>query len=1047
MKHIIIVLSLIITTTSHLYAQCNAVCTPLAYEGFEYDELSPLDELSGGSGWGNIWEVQGSDTSIPGYHVSANDNLGYDDLQTFGGGLSGGNSWLSAGRALDLSEDGLFNNYLDNGFIGAENTTLYFSAIIRKDENNSDPMFINLHEGNIPWYDEFDSPQLTGFGYYGNASNENGTDYWTLRIFDDYYLSDIPVVVGEDVLFVLAVTFGTNDMNTYDWWVNPATIGSNMPSPSLTQTINGEMRFRSLKLYHGSGTEFGIMDEIRFSESWNCAVPDSNTPLNRVPVAEITTTTLSGMGPLVVDFDASNSYDPDINGDIISYEWDFGDGQTASGAIVSNTYIHTGQMTATLTLTDNCGSTFSEIITITVLDENGEFPCLSTIRLDQMADFEVANGAFFVEGGTDYTLTLPDNSQINQSNGHFTNLAAGQYALEVMGQGGCTETFEITIPTDSTSIENWTPDICNFHIGMNIDGIPYWNQIRAFKDFAMQADDYFTGPVEGGVWNSGYMNEVAVDNQGYPLELPYSPSDGGGEQLVRGVISADGHMLLGDYVLLYDGEGVVTLFGDVQEMGNIPGRIEFSVIGQGNIWYHIQQSTLGNHVRNVRIVRVEDEADFETAPFYVPFLEKLNEFEAIRFMDWGHTNGSEQIAWSDRKLPDYHTQGHGHAGVAYEWMIELANLMQKDIWICVPHQADDDYITQMALLFREQLDENITIYLEYSNEVWNWQFSQAHWVNDRKPANWSQQRYYAERSGNVFRIWHDVFANDANRVKRVLATQTVNPWLGQQAMSQLKGEFDYLSPTWYFGYASDICQSQLEALGANATAEDVLACTRQNFLAQAGALRQQHMNAKLYGKEVIEYEGGQHMTSNPAAVSFQQAVYDAQVHPGIYDLYQEVMDSLRIWDSKLAMAFTLSSVRESIYGSWGALEYIEQDPMVTSAPKWDALIDNILCYEPAVDFSTDIAYIPDHSMNIHLFPNPTSGILHMEWEVSALENLRIDIHNILGQSIASHIIQSPDTKYSLDLSQMGLRNGTYIIHLSQGGQTLGTDKIILMQSE
>lgn len=1025
-------------------AQCPPnTCTPLAYDGFEYEDQTPLDALAGGSGWGNVWEVQSDNIDVPGFHISSNNGLSYADLQAFGGGMAGGNSYLSAGRLLDLSENGLFQNYLENGFITAEGTSLFFTAMIRKDMDNDDPIFINLHEGNIPWYDTYSNPQLVGAGYYGTDSNDAGTDYWTLRIFDDYYLSSTPVIIGESVLLVIRIDFGINDNNTYNLWINPSTIGADMPSPNIVENISGEMRIRSLKAYHGSGLHFGIIDEIRFADSYQCVVPDETTLLNRTPVAAVATNTITGTAPLTINFDATASYDPDDTGSIVSYGWDFGDGNNDNGAIVSNTYNYPGEMIATLTITDNCGSTFDKTIVITVLNENGDFPCLSTVRLNQMASHNTANGELEAIGGNNYTLTLPDNSTINQENGTFGGLAAGNYQLDITGNNGCTETFDLTIPTDSTTIEGWTPHICNFGIGMNIDGIPYWNQIRAFKDFALQAGDFFTGPAAGGTWDSGYMDEVAVDQQGYPLEMPYFAVDGS-EQLVRSVISADGHMLLGDYVMLYDGEGEVDIFGNAEESSHTAGRLEFSVTGLGNIWYHISESTSGNHIRNIRIVRMEDEANFEEHPFYQPFLDKLNHFEAIRFMDWGHTNGSEQVSWADRKTKDYHTQGHGHAGVAYEWMIDLSNLLQKDIWVCIPHQADEDYIQQMATLFRDNLHSNSTIYLEYSNEVWNWQFSQAHWVNNLKPANWSQQRYYAERSKTVFEIWHEIFGADNERVKRVIATQTVNPWLGEQAMAHLHGEFDYLSPTWYFGYNSDLCQPELEALGENATAQDVLDCSRENFLTQASALRQHHMNAKLFGKEVIEYEGGQHMTSNPVTVSFQQAVYDAQIHPGIYDLYTEVMDSLRIWDSKLAMAFTLASVRESIYGSWGALEYIEQEPLFEYIPKWDALVDNILCYTPPVDFTTSVEAIEAVNHNILLYPNPNSGKIHIDLMDGNHEELNIELFNVLGQQVFSKKIRHPENIVTIDLgNQIG--NGTYFISIKNKNALITTKKIVLMR--
>ncbi|WP_299002193.1 ExeM/NucH family extracellular endonuclease [uncultured Shewanella sp.] len=50
----------------------------------------------------------------------------------------------------------------------------------------------------------------------------------------------------------------------------------------------------------------------------------------------------------------------DVDGDIISYEWDFGDGNVASGANVSHEYNQNGEYTVTLTVTDDGGLMHSQ---------------------------------------------------------------------------------------------------------------------------------------------------------------------------------------------------------------------------------------------------------------------------------------------------------------------------------------------------------------------------------------------------------------------------------------------------------------------------------------------------------------------------------------------------------------------------------------------------------------------------------------------------------------------------------------------------------------
>ena len=63
-------------------------------------------------------------------------------------------------------------------------------------------------------------------------------------------------------------------------------------------------------------------------------------------------------------FDASGSFDPD--GIIISYVWDFGDGETGSGISPVHVYKEPGEYTVTLMVTDNNNATYSKSIIVTV---------------------------------------------------------------------------------------------------------------------------------------------------------------------------------------------------------------------------------------------------------------------------------------------------------------------------------------------------------------------------------------------------------------------------------------------------------------------------------------------------------------------------------------------------------------------------------------------------------------------------------------------------------------------------------------------------------
>ncbi|NLF40099.1 hypothetical protein GX586_11675, partial [bacterium] len=142
-----------------------------------------------------------------------------------------------------------------------------------------------------------------------------------------------------------------------------------------------------------------------------------------------------------------------------------------------------------------------------------------------------------------------------------------------------------------------------------------------------------------------------------------------------------------------------------------------------------------NGVRNVRLWRPGCHAG--TNMFTSAFMAHLKRYSVLRFMDWLATNWNKDEKWSDRLLPHQHAGGMNKPGygwqgrgTALELAIQMCNEAQKDIWVCLPVRADDNYITNFALVLRDGangypgLDTNLIIYVEYSNENWNGGFGQ-----------------------------------------------------------------------------------------------------------------------------------------------------------------------------------------------------------------------------------------------------------------------------------------------------------------------------------
>lgn len=101
----------------------------------------------------------------------------------------------------------------------------------------------------------------------------------------------------------------------------------------------------------------------------------SGTGFNLPPTVNINASSLQGQVPHTIDFDASESNDP--NGDSLSFAWDFGDGSLAYGEVVSHTFNSEGEFLVTLSGSDGILSASDSVIvsiSIGVSTESTEFP-------------------------------------------------------------------------------------------------------------------------------------------------------------------------------------------------------------------------------------------------------------------------------------------------------------------------------------------------------------------------------------------------------------------------------------------------------------------------------------------------------------------------------------------------------------------------------------------------------------------------------------------------------------------------------------------------
>jgi PKD repeat protein len=173
---------------------------------------------------------------------------------------------------------------------------------------------------------------------------------------------------------------------------------------------------------------------------------------NTLPVAEIEAEPTQGLAPLTVEFDGTDSYDPD--GVIRRYEWNFDDGDEGTGSRIDHTYTTGGTYEATLTVVDKRGGRTSASVEIHVRGSN-ELPVAAfsaypspayphqTVRFDAAASYD-PDGEI-----KSYQWSYGDGTAGTGANTYHQYAAVGTYAvtltIEDNDAGERTATTEVEI--------------------------------------------------------------------------------------------------------------------------------------------------------------------------------------------------------------------------------------------------------------------------------------------------------------------------------------------------------------------------------------------------------------------------------------------------------------------------------------------------------------------------------------------------------------------------------------------------------------------------
>ena len=351
----------------------------------------------------------------------------------------------------------------------------------------------------------------------------------------------------------------------------------------------------------------------------------------------------------------------------------------------------------------------------------------------------------------------------------------------------------------------------------------------------------------------------------------------------------------GTYVLRYEGEGEVQISGGshINIISEEAGEIVFENITGGTMFMSINSTDpngTGDYVREMTMVNQEHVELFEAGAIFHPdYIEAYSELRELRAMDLMETNNSDVSELSDRPMVDDITY---MGGAPIEMIVELANQAGTDLWINVPHFATDEYIEFLATYVQENLDPNLKVTVEYSNEIWNTLFQQssdAHTLGmeafpDAGDGYDVRLNYQGMRTMETMKIFTEVFGDDgADRLVRVAGSMADNAWVTEQIINAPLWQeadpdnyvpphtyFDAVAVTTYFGAAivtnQEYLQTVVDAINdPNVDANDVLRDmlrdpnVESSIPRMADGLQDQANLVEQYDLGLVSYEGGQHV--------------------------------------------------------------------------------------------------------------------------------------------------------------------------------------------
>lgn len=529
-----------------------------------------------------------------------------------------------------------------------------------------------------------------------------------------------------------------------------------------------------------------------------------------------------------------------------------------------------------------------------------------------------------------------------------------------------------TLVHEPTSSANQIIEIPS-SLGMNISRVIDYATQWMFVDMMKQARPWITqesGPwYSGKAWDSGLRESIPIDENGYPLEIPFAVN---GIDIPQRVLTIIGNSSYpdGEYLFLAEGDGDISFSGSgitFRKNPEIPvtdATISYIVNfapGHSYVIMGVDRSNPQNHLRNMRFIKRDFLDTYQTQPFHPEFIKHLQGFKVLRYMEYLMTNSNPTTF--ELNIPStYYTQAVKRGG-SIDYIAELSNQTFTDPWITIPHNANDEYIEDVAIRLKTRLHSNRKIYIEYSNELWNSLFKQTEWVyktacglpttyvSHTTGNDWgfkgcddlaSSVRYQAMRITRIYSIFNTVFGNTfTQRIVKIASSQAANAYLSDKLLAAFDDKYlnsrgykpDALAIAPYFGepIANKVFHNKESSSIAT---ENIIAMTHNDM--QSNSFRWMQAQKKVasnYKVNLVAYEGGQHLVGNGGAendTSLTQKLIDTNRNPAMQDLYEHYLD---YWFHQTGggLFVLFNNVEEpSKWGSWGLYEFqtqpIEESP-------------------------------------------------------------------------------------------------------------------------